>query len=208
MTPLVNGLSLAEVKRRQTESGFNELPIRDQKTFLKSVYEVLTEPMFGLLILASLIYLMIGSLEDSLILMGFIVISIGITLFQQRKSQKAIEALKDLSSPRALVIREGKMIEHRNLKGPSAIKSKISLHIHLSTDATPYATFISSIHGVSDVETDSHQFHLGLDTEIISKSELLKKLVDAHLPVEEFHERKINLQDEYIKTVSNLDNKI
>ena len=110
MTPLVNGLSLAEVKRRQTESGFNELPIRDQKTFLKSVYEVLTEPMFGLLILASLIYLMIGSLEDSLILMGFIVISIGITLFQQRKSQKAIEALKDLSSPRALVIREGKMI--------------------------------------------------------------------------------------------------
>ena len=110
MTQSFNGLSLADVKRRQAKSGFNELPIRDKKTFLRSVYEVLTEPMFGLLILASLIYLVIGSLEDALILMGFIIISIGITLFQQRKSQKAIEALKDLSSPRALVIREGEMV--------------------------------------------------------------------------------------------------
>lgn len=101
------GLSTAEVKRLQDLHGFNELPSGDRHTFLRSLFRVLTEPMFGLLLIAGGIYLIIGSAEDALILLGFIAISIVITLYQQRKSEKAIDALKDLSSPRALVIRNG-----------------------------------------------------------------------------------------------------
>ena len=101
------GLSTSEVKSLQRRYGLNELPITDQKTLGKAIFRIATEPMFGLLFLAGVIYLAIGSTEDAIVLVGFIFIAVGITLYQQRKSEKAIEALKELSSPRALVIREG-----------------------------------------------------------------------------------------------------
>jgi len=101
------GLSASEAKVLQDKYGFNELPIQDPKTFFKTLTQIVTEPMFALLLLAAFIYLLIGSLEDALLLSCFIALSIGITTFQERKSEKAIEALKDLSSPRALVIRDG-----------------------------------------------------------------------------------------------------
>jgi Ca2+-transporting ATPase len=101
------GLNAVQVKLLQAQHGFNELPNTDQKTLGKAIYRIITEPMFGLLLLTGLIYLLIGSAADAAVLMVFIVIAIGITLFQQQKSERAIEALKDLSSPRALVIRDG-----------------------------------------------------------------------------------------------------
>lgn len=104
------GIQSFEAKSLQEKYGFNELPQENNDSFLKSLYEVLTEPIFGLLILAGLIYLIIGEVNDAITLMGFIAISIGITVFQQQKSRKAIQALKDLSSPKALVIRDGAQI--------------------------------------------------------------------------------------------------
>ena len=107
MTIHIKGLSKAEVNRLQNQHGFNELPIQDQKTCLKTLVQIAKEPMFTLLLLAGAVYLMIGSLEDALLLLCFIAFSIGITVYQERKSERAIGALKDLSSPRALVIRNG-----------------------------------------------------------------------------------------------------
>lgn len=107
MVDIKVGLSNHEVIRLQNKYGFNELPIQDQKNIFKIFLEIITEPMFALLLLAALLYLILGSIEDSLLLFSFIVLSIAITTFQEHKSEKAIEALKDLSSPRALVIREG-----------------------------------------------------------------------------------------------------
>lgn len=101
------GLSKAEVKRLQLQYGFNELPIKDPKSLIKTLVKIITEPMFSLLLLAGTVYLIIGSIEDALLLLCFIALSIGITAYQEHKSERAIEALKDLSSPRALVIREG-----------------------------------------------------------------------------------------------------
>ena len=101
------GLNSEEVERLQTQYGFNEIPVTGQKTVCKAFFRIATEPMFGLLLLAGLIYLAIGSAADAVVLMIFILIAIGMTLFQQQKSEKAIEALKDMSSPRALVIRDG-----------------------------------------------------------------------------------------------------
>lgn len=110
MSDINRGLSHHEVKKLQDQFGFNELPIQDRKTFFQTLIQIITEPMFSLLLLAAFVYLLLGSLEDALLLTVFIGLSIGITTFQERKSEKAIEALKDLSSPRALVIREGKTI--------------------------------------------------------------------------------------------------
>ena len=65
------GLSPSEVKRLQKRYGLNELPIADQKTFGKAIFRIATEPMFGLLFLAGLIYLAIGSTEDAIVLISF-----------------------------------------------------------------------------------------------------------------------------------------
>jgi len=102
-----SGLSSLEVRRLQAQHGLNEIPLADKKTLGKAILRIITEPMFGLLLVAGFTYLLIGSHEDAAVLLCFIAVSIGITLFQQRKSEKAIEALKDLSSPRALVMRDG-----------------------------------------------------------------------------------------------------
>lgn len=105
------GLSTGEAITRQEKFGFNELPKENTFSFWRSLYDVVTEPIFGLLILAGLIYLIIGSIKDALTLMGFIAISIGITVYQQQKSKKAIQALKDLSSPKSIALRDGLLIK-------------------------------------------------------------------------------------------------
>ena len=103
----MEGLTKSQVIELQAQDGFNELDVTDKKTLFKLLLRIFAEPTFALLLLAGSIYLVIGKFDDALILLGFIFISVGITLFQERKSEKAIEALKDLSSPRAIVIRDG-----------------------------------------------------------------------------------------------------
>ena len=63
--------------------------------------------MFLLLVAGSLIYFILGDLQEALMLMGFVFVVMGLTLYQERKTERALEALRDLSSPRALVIRDG-----------------------------------------------------------------------------------------------------
>ena len=103
----MEGLTKSQVIQIQAKHGLNEISVADKKTVLKLLLRILAEPTFALLLLAGSIYLVIGKLDDALILLGFICISVGITLFQERKSEKAIDALKELSSPRAIVIRDG-----------------------------------------------------------------------------------------------------
>ena len=107
MPASLQGLTKSQVIKLQAQHGFNELAVADKKTLFKLLLKILSEPTFALLLLAGSIYLFIGKIDDALILIGFIFISIGITLFQERKSEKAIDALKELSSPRAIVIRDG-----------------------------------------------------------------------------------------------------
>jgi Ca2+-transporting ATPase len=93
-------------KRLATE-GPNLLPSSAPKSTLAIVRDVVTEPMFLMLLAAGSIYLALGDRGEALFLLGFVFVVIGITLAQERKTQRALESLRDLSAPRALVIRDG-----------------------------------------------------------------------------------------------------
>ncbi|MDD1664178.1 MAG: ATPase, partial [Methanomicrobiales archaeon] len=102
-----SGLSPEEANRRLAEEGYNEIPSREQKNLPAIVGEVIREPMFLLLVGAGLVYFILGDVEEGVILLSFVFVIIGITAYQEQKTEKALEALRNLSSPRALVIRNG-----------------------------------------------------------------------------------------------------
>ena len=103
----IKGLSEQEAALRLKRDGFNELPSGRRRGIFKIILEVIKEPMFALLIACGAIYLILGDVGEALMLLGFVFVIIGITVYQEGKTEKAIEALRDLSSPRALVIRDG-----------------------------------------------------------------------------------------------------
>jgi Ca2+-transporting ATPase len=102
------GLSEAEAAKMLEDVGYNELPSAKPRSIFAIALEVAEEPMFLLLVAGGLVYLMLGDRQEALMLMGFVVVIMSITFYQERKTERALEALRDLSSPRALVIREGK----------------------------------------------------------------------------------------------------
>jgi len=101
------GLSAAEAADRLRADGPNALPGGRRRTLLKIIWETAREPMFLLLLAAGTLYLVFGELQEGLILLGAVLVSLGLTLYQEGKTERAIEALRDLTSPRALVIRDG-----------------------------------------------------------------------------------------------------
>lgn len=103
----LQGLSSAEAAERLARDGPNLLPGNAPKPALAIVREVLTEPMFLMLLAAGGIYLALGNKGEALFLLSFVFVVIGITLVQERRTQRALESLRDLSAPRALVLREG-----------------------------------------------------------------------------------------------------
>ncbi|HUW38558.1 MAG TPA: cation-translocating P-type ATPase [Rhodocyclaceae bacterium] len=102
------GLSAAEAASRLRAEGPNALPGGQRRTWLRIVLETAREPMFLLLIAAGTLYLLFGELQEGLILFGFVLVTLGLTLYQEGKTERAIEALRELTSPRALVIRDGR----------------------------------------------------------------------------------------------------
>jgi Ca2+-transporting ATPase len=101
------GLSEQEAADRLLREGDNELPSAKPKGFVSIAASVVREPMFLLLIGASCIYVVLGDRLDAVVLFASVFVMIGITFFQERKTERALEALRDLSSPRALVLRAG-----------------------------------------------------------------------------------------------------
>jgi len=106
----LQGLTDQEVMERLARDGYNELPSSKKRTIFHILWDVVREPMFLLLIACGALYLILGDRDEALMLMGFVFVVIGITLYQENKTEKALDALRDLSSPRALVIRDGQQI--------------------------------------------------------------------------------------------------
>ncbi len=107
---MIEGLGSEEVSQRIKTFGYNELPMSQSKNVLQIALEVIKEPMFILLISCGSLYLLLGDYIEGIILLCWVFIIIFITFYQHQKTEKAIEALRKLSSPRALVIRDGKKI--------------------------------------------------------------------------------------------------
>ena len=101
------GLTPAVAAQRLQEEGPNELGISQRRTLRDMAWNVVREPMFLLLLGAGGIYLVMGDAHEALILLGFVVIIMTITVLQERRTDKALHALRDLSSPRALALRGG-----------------------------------------------------------------------------------------------------
>lgn len=105
---VITGLSLTIALRRQEEEGFNELPASKPRRTLYIVFGVLSEPMVYILLGCGLIYFLIGDHQEAAMLLGFLLLIVFIEIFQEQKAERALDALRDLSSPRALVLRDGK----------------------------------------------------------------------------------------------------
>jgi P-type Ca2+ transporter type 2C len=103
----ITGLSEQEAIDQLKLDGYNELPSTQSRSILSIAGELIQDPIFLLLVGGGVIYWILGDLQEALILLGFIVFITVIGLYQEGKTEHALEALRDLSSPRALVIRNG-----------------------------------------------------------------------------------------------------
>jgi P-type Ca2+ transporter type 2C len=101
------GLSEDDACRKIEQDGPNEIASQQKRGLLEIVIEVIREPMFLMLVAAGTLYLLMGSPGDALMLLGFVFVVMAITIIQERRTERALDALRDLSSPRALVIRGG-----------------------------------------------------------------------------------------------------
>ncbi|MBS0519616.1 MAG: cation-translocating P-type ATPase [Proteobacteria bacterium] len=107
---MLQGLDPEEARQRLLREGANELPSADRRTPLRIAAEVLREPMFALLLGAAAIYLLLGDVLEGAVLLLFASLSVTITIVQETRSERVLEALRAMTSPRALVIRGGERI--------------------------------------------------------------------------------------------------
>lgn len=142
----IRGLTEADAQARLKAEGYNELPRPERRTPLRIILEVVREPMLALLLGGGVIYLALGDLKEALILLVFATLSVGITVVQETRTERVLEALRDLTSPRALVIRGG---ERRRIAGREVARGDF---IVLSEgDRVPADAVLVQSHGL---ETD------------------------------------------------------
>jgi Ca2+-transporting ATPase len=101
------GLTEREAKERLQKSGYNELPAGRGRNSRQIIIDILKEPMLFLLVAGGIVYLLLGDPGEALMLLSFVFIVIGITFYQEHKTERSLTALRNLSSPQALVIRGG-----------------------------------------------------------------------------------------------------
>lgn len=105
-----SGLTSQDVYKRRERDGYNELQGNKSRSFWTIILGVIKEPMFILLVVCGALYMFLGDIEEGIMLLGFVFVVMGIEFYQERKSEKALDALKDLASPRAIVIRDGEEV--------------------------------------------------------------------------------------------------
>ncbi|NDI84273.1 HAD-IC family P-type ATPase [Undibacterium sp. B2R-29] len=106
----VTGLTEAEARLRLAKGGANEMPEPLQRSMLRLAAELISEPMFLLLLACGAVYMVLGDWQEALMLLGFVFIVLGISFVQRHRSEQSIRALRDLASPRAMAERDGKLI--------------------------------------------------------------------------------------------------
>lgn len=101
------GLSLQKVKELQELYGKNEISTASKGMFLKKVLHIFSEPIYSLLACSSVIYFILGERSDGIIMIAFVIFVIGIDMIQDLRTGNTLRKLKEISSPKIRVIREG-----------------------------------------------------------------------------------------------------
>ena len=114
----VTGLSNNEASSRLQETGYNELPASGKRSIFRIGFSIIKEPIFLLLVASGSLYFLLGDITEGAVLLSFVFVIIGITIYQEQKTEKALDALKNISSPRALVIRDG---EQKRIPGREVV---------------------------------------------------------------------------------------
>jgi Ca2+-transporting ATPase len=142
----IPGLGSEEVSKKLFSEGYNELPSSKSKNFITIAIGVVKEPMFLLLVACGTLYMVLGDIQEGIMLLSFVFVIMGIEFYQEKKTEKALDALRELASPRALVIRDG--IEKR-ISGREVVTEDIL--ILQEGDRVPAdATVLSSVNLLAD----------------------------------------------------------
>lgn len=110
-TNIETGLSENEAKSRLLKNGENKLKSKRKKTLIELFFAQINDVMIYILIIAAIISALVGEISDSIIILIVIILNAVIGVFQESKAEKALEALKALSTPKALVKRDGSLME-------------------------------------------------------------------------------------------------
>ena len=105
----LSGLTHAQAQARLLRDGPNELEATQRRSIAQRLLAMLREPMFALLVLAAILYMVLGDLSEGITLFVFVNAVIGLTFYQEGKSEAAIESLRQLSQPFAHVVRDGQV---------------------------------------------------------------------------------------------------
>jgi P-type Ca2+ transporter type 2C len=107
----ISGLTNEKVISSRQKNGLNSLEHQQKNHFLMSLFEMVKEPMFLLLVVAASIYYISGDYGDGIFMTAAIFLVAAISLFQEARSRNAIETLKKLSQPKSKVVRNNELIE-------------------------------------------------------------------------------------------------
>jgi Ca2+-transporting ATPase len=99
------GLTDSEARDRLRRYGPNTLPLAHKQTLFSIAFATLKEPMLVLLLSTGVVYLVVGDLREAVASLASIFLVIGISVVQKQRAERTLEALRDLTSPRALVVR-------------------------------------------------------------------------------------------------------
>lgn len=130
------GLTFAEADARLRDEGYNEFPAPDHRGFLRILREVLRQPMFALLLVGGVVYVLLGDRVEAILLLLFATFSVAITIVQESRSERVLESLRNLASPRALVIRDG---ARRFIAGREVVREDLIVIVEgdrIAADAT------------------------------------------------------------------------
>ncbi|MDQ8017182.1 MAG: HAD-IC family P-type ATPase [Bordetella sp.] len=129
------GLTDEEASRRLDRDGPNVLPSASRRGLLRIARNALTQPMFLLLLATAGLYALLGDLDDA----GMLVVSVlavgGLSIYQEQRAERVLEALKDLSSPRCMVVRSGRTLHIASRELVRGDRLLVSEGDRLSADA-------------------------------------------------------------------------
>ncbi|HET7679795.1 MAG TPA: cation-translocating P-type ATPase [Xanthobacteraceae bacterium] len=137
----MDGLTSTEAAARLAAEGTNELAHEGRRRVWQIAFEVLREPMLLMLLAAGAIYLTLGDLGEALLIAVLASASVVVTIVQEARSERVLDALRDLTSPRALVVRDG---QQKRIPGREVVRG--DLVVLNEGDRVPAdATLVSSL---------------------------------------------------------------